>query len=76
MMKSFATLEEMLAHLRKVEAEAEAEAADEDTEEICDFELRRQVLLNVVKHIDYKDPDEFKKYVEFIYEFLGAGAAE
>lgn len=75
---SFNSLEEVLGFL-KSEIEDLADAPnppDEDTKEICDFELRRQVLLNVVKHIDYKDPDEFKKYVEFIYEFLVAGAAE
>ena len=74
---SFNSLEEVLGFLKSEIEELEATAAaDEDTEEVCDFELRRQVLLNVVKHIDYKDPDEFRKYVEFIYDFLVAGAAE
>lgn len=83
---TFTSLDEMMKHIAGVIAEAEAaERAQHDTEtspatgdvlEIDDFEIRRHVIRFVVDKIGFNSAEEFKQYVEFIYEFMVAASDE
>lgn len=73
--RKFETLGELLEHLREEIAAAEATetaGGDDDVVEISDWDLRKAILKDVAKHFDYSSPEEYKQYVEFIYEFLTA----
>lgn len=70
--KKFDSLEEMLDHLRSVVEQAEAAQPPEDDDgiEVGDFDLRRAVVKTVIDRIEFNSPEEFVKYVEFIYGFM------
>ena len=73
--RKFETLGELLEHLREEIAAAEARetaGGDDVLVEISDWDLRKAILKDVATHFDYSSPEEYKQYVEFIYEFLTA----
>lgn len=73
--RKFSSLEELLNHIREVVETTEAEEAgvtQVDDEGVSDWDLRKAILKDVAKHFDYSSPEEYKQYVEFIYEFLTA----
>lgn len=72
--RKFNSLDELLEHLREEIAAAEDTPVQGDDEvvEISDWDLRKAILKDVAKHFDYSSPEEYKQYVEFIYEFLTA----
>lgn len=76
--RKFNSLDELLKHLSGVMAEAEAAeaAAQQDAEstEIDDWELRRHVIAYVTDKIEFSSPEEFKQYVEFVYEFMATAS--
>lgn len=70
--RKFNSLGELLEHLREEIAAAEDTPVpgDDEVVEISDWDLRKAILKDVAKHFDYSSPEEYKQYVEFIYEFL------
>lgn len=73
--RQFNSLEELLNHIREVVETAEAEEAgvtQVDDEGVSDFDLRRAVVKAVIDQIGFGSPEEFAKYVEFIYNFMAA----
>lgn len=84
--RNFKSIDELLNHLSEVMAQAEAaEAAQAEQagepctcaeESIDDWELRRHVVAYVVDKIGFGNFDEFKAYVEFIYEFMAEACEE
>lgn len=70
--RKFNSLGELLEHLREEIAAAEDNPVpgDDEVVEISDWDLRKAILKDVAKHFDYSSPEEYKQYVEFIYEFL------
>lgn len=75
--RKFETLGELLEHLREEIAAAEdtpsrPEVDLDDEIVISDFDLRRATVKAVIDHIGFSSPEEFAKYVEFIYGFVTA----
>lgn len=73
--RQFSSLSELLEHLREEIAAAEAtpsrpEVDLDDEIVISDFDLRRATVKAVIDHIGFGSPEEFAKYVEFIYGFV------
>lgn len=72
--RKFSSLGELLEHLHEeIAASGDAPVpGDDEVIEVSDWDLRKAILKDVAKHFDYSSPEEYKQYVEFIYEFLTA----
>ncbi len=75
---TFNSLDEVLGFIQAQikELEEGPTAPTEEVVELDDFEIRRHVIRFVVDHIGFNSAEEFKQYVEFIYEFMVAASDE
>jgi hypothetical protein len=81
--RKFNSLDEMLKHLEGVIREADsaeaghASSPELDTDdESFDWDLRRHTIMFVTNKIDFETPEQFKAYVEFIYQFMLEGTED